>query len=119
MTSRRCSVVKLQGDSQRFTCWRRLAAGALATLGVWGAAGAALAQDAGATEVTEITASQSVTVITIVWWIAFIGSLTALIQAFLFYKSMMAADEGNERMVEIAGYVRQGANAYLKQVFCL
>ena len=53
----------------------------------------------------------------IVWCIAFGGSVVALVQAFLFFKTMMAADEGNERMVEIAGYVREGANAYLKQQY--
>ncbi|MCA9218697.1 MAG: sodium/proton-translocating pyrophosphatase, partial [Planctomycetales bacterium] len=30
---------------------------------------------------------------------------------------MMASDEGTPRMVEIAGYVREGANAYLKQQY--
>jgi inorganic pyrophosphatase/K(+)-stimulated pyrophosphate-energized sodium pump len=58
----------------------------------------------------------SMTVI-VVWVVAFIGSVVALVQAFLFFKSMMAADEGNEKMVEIAGHVRQGANAYLRQQY--
>ena len=53
----------------------------------------------------------------VIWLIAFVGSIAALVQAFRFYKSVMAADEGNERMVEIAGYVRQGANAYLRQQY--
>ncbi|HUG66565.1 MAG TPA: sodium-translocating pyrophosphatase [Pirellulaceae bacterium] len=53
----------------------------------------------------------------IVWGLAFGASVVALVQAFLFYKTMMAADEGNARMVEIAGYVREGANAYLKQQY--
>ena len=53
----------------------------------------------------------------IVWAVAFVGSVFALVQAFLFFKTMMAADDGNERMVEIAEYVRQGANAYLKQQY--
>jgi K(+)-stimulated pyrophosphate-energized sodium pump len=53
----------------------------------------------------------------IVWGLAFSASVVALVQAFLFYKTMMAADEGNARMVEIAGYVREGANAYLKQQY--
>ncbi len=52
-----------------------------------------------------------------IWLIAFIGSIVALIQAFLFYKTMKVADDGNERMVEIAGFVRAGANAYLKQQY--
>jgi len=52
-----------------------------------------------------------------IWLLAFIGSLVALVQAFLFYKTMMAADEGSPRMVEIAGYVREGANAYLRQQY--
>ena len=53
----------------------------------------------------------------IIWLIAFGASIAALVQAYLFYKSVMAADEGNERMVEIAGYVREGANAYLRQQY--
>jgi inorganic pyrophosphatase/K(+)-stimulated pyrophosphate-energized sodium pump len=53
----------------------------------------------------------------IIWAVAFIGSIIALVQAFLFYKSMKEADEGTDRMKEIAGYVREGANAYLKQQY--
>ena len=52
-----------------------------------------------------------------VWVVAFIASIVALIQAYFFFKAMMRADEGNERMIEIAGYVREGANAYLKQQY--
>ncbi|MCO6454086.1 MAG: sodium-translocating pyrophosphatase [Pirellulaceae bacterium] len=51
------------------------------------------------------------------WLLALVGSIVALVQAYLFFKGMMAADEGTERMKEIAGYVRQGANAYLKQQY--
>ena len=52
-----------------------------------------------------------------IWAFCFVMSLVALLQAYLFFKKMMTADEGNERMVEIAGYVRQGANAYLFQQY--
>ena len=53
------------------------------------------------------------TVITHIWWIAPIASLFALGFAVYFYKKMMGANEGNATMVEIAGYVRDGAMAYL------
>ena len=50
-------------------------------------------------------------------WIAPIGailaSVLALIFAVYFYKKMMAAPEGNEKMIEIARHVREGAYAYL------
>ncbi|MDA7979659.1 MAG: sodium-translocating pyrophosphatase [Pirellulales bacterium] len=52
-----------------------------------------------------------------IWVIAFVGALVALIQAWVFYKKMKEADEGNETMIEIAGHVREGANAYLKQQY--
>ena len=52
-----------------------------------------------------------------VWAICLIASIVALAQAFLFYKNMMKADEGNERMIEIAASVREGSDAYLKQQY--
>ncbi|MCP4131193.1 MAG: sodium-translocating pyrophosphatase [bacterium] len=51
------------------------------------------------------------------FYIAPIGSVIALIFAFIFYKSMMKADEGNEKMIEIASHVRDGAMAYLKRQY--
>ncbi|QDU97737.1 sodium-translocating pyrophosphatase [Lignipirellula cremea] len=51
------------------------------------------------------------------WGVAFVASLVALVQAVLFYKSMMQADEGTPKMIEIAGYVREGAAAYLRQQY--
>ncbi len=47
------------------------------------------------------------------WWIAPIASLLALGFAWYFYKKVMEAPEGTERMIEIARYVREGAYAYL------
>jgi K(+)-stimulated pyrophosphate-energized sodium pump len=48
-----------------------------------------------------------------VWWISPIGSLLALGFAFFFYKKMMEAPEGTDKMKEIAHHVREGAYAYL------
>ena len=47
------------------------------------------------------------------WWIAPISSILALIFAVYFYKKMMTASEGTDKMIEIAGHVRDGAYAYL------
>jgi len=49
----------------------------------------------------------------LIWYIAPISSLTALCFAVYFYKKMMAAPEGTEKMIEIARYVREGSYAYL------
>ncbi|HPO90655.1 MAG TPA: sodium-translocating pyrophosphatase [Victivallales bacterium] len=49
----------------------------------------------------------------IYWWIAPISSILALIFAWIFYQKMISAPEGTEKMKEIAGYVREGAMAYL------
>ena len=47
------------------------------------------------------------------WWIAPISAVLALSFAFIFYKRMMAAEEGTPTMREIAQHVREGALAYL------
>ncbi len=47
------------------------------------------------------------------WWLAPVGSLLALGFAYYFYRKVMAAPEGTEKMIEIARYVREGAYAYL------
>jgi len=49
----------------------------------------------------------------LVWWIAPISSLAALVFAYVFYRQMMASPKGNEKMESIASYVREGAYAYL------
>ncbi len=51
------------------------------------------------------------------WYIAPIMALFALIMAYRFYREVMEADEGEPLMQEIAGYVRNGAMAYLKQQY--
>jgi inorganic pyrophosphatase/K(+)-stimulated pyrophosphate-energized sodium pump len=53
----------------------------------------------------------------LMWAIPLVGAVCALVQAFAFFKQMMAADEGTPRMIEIAGHVRLGANAYLRQQY--
>lgn len=50
-------------------------------------------------------------------WLVLASALIALISALLFYKSMMKKSEGNQKMKDIAQYVREGAMAYLKQQY--
>jgi len=52
-----------------------------------------------------------------IWYLAPAGSVLALIFAYIFYRSMMAMDEGNETMREIAQHVRDGSMAYLRQQY--
>jgi K(+)-stimulated pyrophosphate-energized sodium pump len=49
----------------------------------------------------------------LVWWISPIAAILALGFAFYFYKKMMEAPEGTDKMIEIARHVREGAYAYL------
>ncbi len=52
------------------------------------------------------------------WWsVALAGSIAALYFALKFFKWMVAQDEGDEKMVEIAEHVRQGARAYLNRQY--
>jgi len=53
----------------------------------------------------------------LVWWLAPIGSVVALVMAFFFYKSVMRESEGSKEMQEIAAAVRTGAYAYLRQQY--
>ena len=53
------------------------------------------------------------------WLIAPIFSLVALGFAYYFYKKMMEAPEGTEKMIEIARHVREGAYAYLFRQYCV
>jgi len=47
------------------------------------------------------------------WWVAPVAALLALGFAYYFYKKVMSAPEGNEKMISIANHVREGAYAYL------
>ncbi len=74
-------------------------------------ADAAVAQEAAA-DVTRPAIN-----IPLLWWAAPIGSIVALVYAMVFYKDMMRAHEGDQSMIEIAGYVRDGAYAYLRRQY--
>lgn len=52
------------------------------------------------------------------WWALAMGcAAMALFQAWQFFLWMKSQDPGTPRMIEIAGYVRTGADAYLKQQY--
>ncbi|MBM4020808.1 MAG: sodium-translocating pyrophosphatase [Planctomycetes bacterium] len=54
----------------------------------------------------------------VIWWIVgVVGAGMALFQARQFFQWMVAQPAGNQRMIDIAGYVRTGADAYLKQQY--
>jgi len=52
-----------------------------------------------------------------IWWVAPIGALIALAAAAYFYSWMKKQSEGDAMQIKIAGYVRAGALAYLKQQY--
>ena len=66
---------------------------------------------------TSVAESLVPSAITPVWWIAPICAIIALVAALICYKLMINAPKGNSTMEEIAGYVREGAMAYLKQQY--
>ena len=51
------------------------------------------------------------------WYICPAASVAALLMAWFFYRFIMKAPAGTERMQEIAGYVREGAYAYLRRQY--
>ena len=52
-----------------------------------------------------------------VFWLVPVASICALGMAWHFFRYMMREEEGNKRMFEIAGFIRTGAMAYLKQQY--
>lgn len=55
--------------------------------------------------------------IPILWWLAPLSAIISLACAYLFYRQVKRKDAGSVRMQEIAGYVREGSFAYLKQQY--
>lgn len=55
--------------------------------------------------------------IPLLWFVAPIGAILALVFAMVFFYQVKAHDPGTVRMQEIAGYVREGAFAYLRQQY--
>tara|TARA_B100001121_G_scaffold309351_1_gene335909 strand:- start:1067 stop:3388 length:2322 start_codon:yes stop_codon:yes gene_type:complete len=53
----------------------------------------------------------------LLWYLAPIGAMVALITARIFYINVSKEDEGTPRMKEIAGYVKEGAMAYLSRQY--
>ncbi|MDZ4181795.1 MAG: sodium-translocating pyrophosphatase [Candidatus Cloacimonadaceae bacterium] len=56
-------------------------------------------------------------ILPLIWFLAPIGAVTSLFFAFVFFQNVKRENPGNARMVEIAGYVREGAFAYLRQQY--
>ena len=96
---------------------KRLLLGGAASLLLGLLSHSAMAQEA-VEAVTEAGAEASGAVnIPHIWWIAPIGSILALIFAWIFFKQVKAADPGDEKMQEIASHVTEGAYAYLRQQY--
>lgn len=53
----------------------------------------------------------------LVFWLVPFSAVMALLFAYIFFRQMMARDEGTESMKKIAEHVRKGAGAYLKQQY--
>ncbi|MCB1071441.1 MAG: sodium/proton-translocating pyrophosphatase, partial [Kiritimatiellae bacterium] len=51
------------------------------------------------------------------WYIVPVAAFGALFMAWYFYRSIITCSEGTDRMKEIAGYVREGAYAYLRRQY--
>ncbi len=80
------------------------------------AAPAAAAPAAAADEAANIAGSERPG-IPWLWWIAPICAVVALVMAKKYYNEVIASDEGDPDMIKIAGYVRDGAMAYLRRQY--
>ena len=52
-----------------------------------------------------------------IWALAPIGAVLALLMAFLFSRNVMSYSEGEPEMIEIAAHVRAGAMTYLNRQY--
>lgn len=52
-----------------------------------------------------------------IWFIAPIAAAVGLLTAYVFYKKLINESEGTDKMIEIAGYVKEGAMAYLRRQY--
>ncbi|MFP4106297.1 MAG: sodium-translocating pyrophosphatase [Phycisphaerae bacterium] len=66
---------------------------------------------------TEESISNRLGNIPALWYLAPISSVVALVFAYVFYRQVKAANQGDEKMIEIAKHVSDGALAYLKQQY--
>lgn len=102
---------KHQGSSCRAHWVRFLCMAGFVVLTLTAPAGVAQAAE-------EMPASPGVSSPYVLAWLLGLGaSIAALGFAWYFFKTMLQADEGNERMREIAQAVREGADAYLWQQY--
>ena len=53
----------------------------------------------------------------LIWWLAPVGAVLALVWAWYFYREVMQESEGTDTMIEIAQAVREGAMAYLQRQY--
>ncbi|MFW5732262.1 MAG: sodium-translocating pyrophosphatase [Planctomycetota bacterium] len=77
----------------------------------------AMSADANAPAGGEVTAGVGDLHLPWLWWIAPIAAIIALVFARKFYGEVKRANPGDEKMVEIAGHVTEGALAYLKRQY--
>jgi len=55
--------------------------------------------------------------IPVIWYVAPVGAIIALIFSYILFRGVKKADPGTEQMQTIAKHVREGAFAYLKQQY--
>ena len=85
----------------------------LALVGVLGLAIWANVSDAAEAPAQAAAQVEASAEIPAIWYVAPVGAVLALVFAYVFYAGMKSADEGDDKMKEIAGHVRVGAMAYL------
>lgn len=58
-------------------------------------------------------------IVTEVWplWFTLLAAVACFVAAFLFKKRVDTADPGNEQMVTVQGYIRDGASAFIKRQY--